>query len=76
MVLASTLLEYDLVLGILWAGTPGWAFAEIVLLWLAIAATLAAFLKRSGVAALLLLPYLGWVSFAAYLNFTIWQLNR
>jgi tryptophan-rich sensory protein len=54
---------------------PGWAFAEIVLLWLAIAATFTAFLKRSGVAALLLIPYLGWVSFAAYLNFTIWQLN-
>jgi benzodiazapine receptor len=55
---------------------PGWAFAEIVLLWLAIAATLAAFHRTSGTAAVLLIPYLGWVSFAAYLNFTIWQLNR
>ncbi len=54
---------------------PGWAFAEIVLLWLAIAATLAAFRRRSGMAAFLLVPYLAWVGFAAYLNFTIWQLN-
>jgi len=55
---------------------PGWAFAEIILLWLSIAATLWAFRKCSRLAALLLIPYLGWVSFAACLNFTIWSLNR
>jgi len=55
---------------------PGLAFAEIILLWLSIAATLGAFRKCSRVAALLLTPYLGWVSFAAYLNFTIWRLNQ
>jgi TspO/MBR family len=54
---------------------PGLAFAEILLLWLSIAATIAAFRKWSGAAALLLAPYLAWVSFAAFLNFTIWQLN-
>jgi tryptophan-rich sensory protein len=27
-------------------------------------------------AALLLVPYLAWVTFAAALNFSIWQLNR
>lgn len=54
---------------------PGLAFAEILLLWLAIAATLAAFRPVSGVAAWLLVPYLAWVSFAAFLNFTLWRLN-
>jgi len=54
---------------------PGIAFAEIVLLWLAIAATLAAFCVVSCTAAWLLVPYLGWVSFAAALNFELWRLN-
>jgi tryptophan-rich sensory protein len=54
---------------------PGLAFAEIVLLWLAIAATLVTFGPVSRVAAWLLAPYLAWVSFAAGLNFTLWRLN-
>ncbi len=54
---------------------PGWAFAEIVLLWLAIAATLAAFRPVSRIAAWLLAPYLAWVTFATFLNFTLWRLN-
>jgi benzodiazapine receptor len=54
---------------------PALAFAEIVLLWLAIAATLAAFRPVSRAAALLLVPYLAWVSFAAALNFALWRLN-
>lgn len=55
--------------------SPGWAFAEILLLWLAIGATALAFKKVSTLAALLLLPYLAWTSFAAILNFAIWKLN-
>ena len=54
---------------------PGVAFAEIVLLWLAIAATIAAFRSVSRVAAWLLAPYLAWVSFATMLNFALWRLN-
>ena len=54
---------------------PGWAFAEIVLLWLAIAATIVAFRPTSRAATLLLVPYLAWVSLAAVLNFTLWRLN-
>ncbi len=54
---------------------PGIAFAEIILLWLAIAATLAVFRSVSRAAAWLLAPYLLWVSFATALNFASWRLN-
>ncbi len=53
----------------------GAAVIEIGLLWLAIAACMAAFFRHDRIAAALLLPYLLWVSFAAYLTFAIWQLN-
>ena len=51
---------------------PGWAFVEIVILWLAIVATTVAFFRSSKIAGWLLVPYLG---FSAVLNFTIWRLN-
>ncbi|HQF14543.1 MAG TPA: tryptophan-rich sensory protein [Thermogutta sp.] len=54
---------------------PDWAFFEILILWVAIAATLVAFFRHSQLAGWLLVPYLAWVSFAAILNFTIWRLN-
>src|SRR5678816_1849422 len=54
---------------------PGIALAEIVMLWLAIAATLAAFRPVNRAAAWLLASYLLWVSFAAVLNFALWRLN-
>jgi len=54
---------------------PGFACAEIVSLWLAIAATLAAFWRLNRASAWLLAPYLAWVSFAAALNFALWRLN-
>jgi tryptophan-rich sensory protein len=54
---------------------PGWAFAEIVVLWAAITATAIAFFKTSQPAGWLMLPYWAWVTFASVLNFSIWQLN-
>jgi tryptophan-rich sensory protein len=54
---------------------PGWAFAEILVLWAAIAATIVLFRDASPAAAWLLVPYLAWVSFAALLNGAIWRLN-
>ena len=57
------------------AHLPALAFGEIVLLWIAIAATLVAFCPVHRLAGWLLVPYLAWVSFAAVLNFTLWQLN-
>jgi translocator protein len=53
----------------------GWAFAEVLLLWLLIVATTVACWRFSRLAALLLVPYLGWVSFAAALNFWLWRAN-
>ena len=52
-----------------------WAFIDIVLLWLALLATIIAFWQFSALAVALLIPYLLWVSFAAALNYSIWQLN-
>ena len=54
---------------------PGLALGNIVLLWLALLATLAAFFSRRPLAGALLLPYLGWVTFATALNFAIWRRN-
>ncbi len=71
----------QLVLNTLWSiiffglHSPGGALIEIMFLWLAILATIIAFAKISKPAACLLLPYIIWVSFAGYLNYSIWQLN-
>ena len=51
------------------------AFTEILLLWLLIAGTIAAFWRLRVFAAVLLLPYLAWVSFASALTWATWQLN-
>jgi tryptophan-rich sensory protein len=47
----------------------------IVALWLAIVATIVAFAPKSRLAALLMSPYLAWVTFAMALNISIWQMN-
>ncbi len=82
---ASTALQLfgvQLVLNAVW--TPiffGWhrldiALFVIVLMWAAIFATIRAFSKFSKTAAYLLVPYLFWVTFATYLNMSLWLLNR
>ncbi len=53
----------------------GGALIEVVLLWVAIAATIAAFRRHSQWAGILMMPYLAWVTFATALNFAIWRLN-
>jgi translocator protein len=58
------------------ARRPGWALVEIVALWLAVAGTVGSFGRVRPVAGVLLVPYLGWVSFATLLNAGIWNLNR
>ena len=53
----------------------GWALVEIIVLWLAILVTMTAFLRVNRIAGWMLAPYLAWVSFAAFLNFTLWRMN-
>lgn len=55
--------------------SPLFALVDIVLLWFAIVLTIVKFRAISPLAGNLLIPYLLWVSFASFLNFTIWQLN-
>jgi tryptophan-rich sensory protein len=53
----------------------GLCLAVILLLWVLIVATIWAFDRVDRRAALLLVPYLLWVSFATYLNYQFWVLN-
>lgn len=55
---------------------PDLAMLDIVALWLSILATIIIFYRLSTLAALLLIPYLLWVTFASALNYALWHLNR
>jgi benzodiazapine receptor len=71
----------QLVVNVLWSGaffglqSPLAALAVIAVLWILILLTIVKFWPISRWAALLLVPYILWVSFAAFLNFAIWNLN-
>ncbi|MCX6723338.1 MAG: tryptophan-rich sensory protein [Candidatus Staskawiczbacteria bacterium] len=71
----------QLILNILWSAiffgmhSPGAAFFELLMLWFAIIFTIINFYRASKVAALLLLPYILWVSFAGILTYFVWILN-
>jgi len=54
---------------------PDLGFVDIVLVWVSIIATIVLFYPIHVGAALLLVPYLAWVTFATALNFTVWRLN-
>ena len=54
----------------------GLAFIDIIALWAAILATVILFRRVSAAAAVMMLPYLAWVTFAAFLNYSLWRLNR
>ena len=54
---------------------PDWAFYELLGLWASILATIVVFYPISSMAALLLVPYLFWVTFAGALNLSIWRRN-
>ena len=80
--IALVIFDIQLILNVFWSiiffglRSPGMAFVEIIFLWLAILGTIVLFAKISRPAAWLLIPYIIWVSFAGYLNFSIWQLSK
>jgi benzodiazapine receptor len=55
---------------------PGLALLEILALLAAIIATMTSFAQLSRPACWLMTPYAAWVSYATFLNFGIWRLNR
>jgi len=79
---AIMIFSVQLVLNMLWSllffglKLPLFAFAELVVLWLLILATILSFYRISRPAAWLLIPYILWVSFASVLNLSIWLINR
>jgi tryptophan-rich sensory protein len=77
MILFFTQLALNLAWSFLFFGvrSPWLGLVGVVILWLALLATVIVFFQRDRLAGWLMLPYLAWVSFAAFLNFTIWQLN-
>ena len=72
----------QLILNALWSvaffglRSPLLGLMEIIILWIAILATILSFMKLSRTAAYLLIPYILWVSFAAFVNFSIWRINN
>ena len=55
--------------------SPAWAFLDILILLALIVVLIVLFARINKSAALLLIPYLLWVSFASVLNYSIWILN-
>lgn len=53
----------------------GMGLVVIILLWLTLAATIVAFWRLDRLAAIMLVPYLGWISVATALNGWIWRAN-
>jgi tryptophan-rich sensory protein len=78
---AITLFFVQLALNSLWSiiffglRMPFFAFIEIIILWVMIAIVIYKFYSISKTAAVILLPYIIWVSIAALLNLNIWLLN-
>ena len=78
---ALVLFGVQFLLNIIWSflffglRSPLLGLADIVLLWLAIAATIVAFYRVKRKAAYLLLPYLVWVTLAMALNGSVYLMN-
>ena len=79
--IALAMFVLQLILNALWSWLFfGWnqgalSLVDIVFLWALIVATLVLFWRIRPSAGMLLVPYLGWITFASVLNYQIWQLN-
>ena len=79
---ALALWSLQIALNTLWtpvffgAHKKGLGLVVISCLWFAVAAMLRAFWQLDSWAAVMILPYLAWLSVAASLNFWIWRNNR
>lgn len=79
--LAIDIFAAQLVVNILWSAaffgmrSPIAGLVVIIVLWIMILLTVFKFWPVSRNAALLLVPYIIWVSFAAYLNYSLLMLN-
>ena len=54
----------------------GVALIWLLVMWLLIIGMIVRFFRVDRTAALLQIPYLLWVTFAAYLNYGVWMLNK
>lgn len=54
----------------------GFAFYWLLLLWILVFLMILSFWDTDRLAACLQIPYLIWLTFAAYLNYMVWGLNR
>jgi translocator protein len=76
-----TLFGINIVLHMLWSPLffnlrrPDWALIEVPFLWLSIVALMLGLAPISSTSIWLLVPYLLWVTFAAFLNWTIVRMN-
>ncbi len=77
LVIFGAQLALNLIWSILFFGlhTILFALVEIVVLWIAILATIIWFWRIRKISAYLLIPYIVWVTVAAFLNYYIWVLN-
>ena len=71
----------QLIVNVLWnvaffgLQSPISGLVVIIILWILILITIIKFWPINKTAALLLIPYIAWVSVAAYLNYSLWILN-
>ena len=73
----TTQLAFNFFWSIFFFGLSAYLFSFIWLvgLWIAIIANIVSFYRLSKTAGLILIPYLIWVSFAGYLNMSVYLLN-
>jgi len=80
-IMALTFFVIQFIFNVAWSylffglNKPLWAFIEILVLLVFIIITTFYFFKVNKLSGYLLIPYILWVSFASFLNYSIWRLN-